>query len=52
VRKAHSENQLSSLEASCYALQTLEANAVDYSPVLHAFTAFVAEQQTFLPSSK
>ena len=52
IRKAHSENQLSSLEASCYALQTLEANAVDYSPVLHAFTAFVAEQQTFLPLSK
>lgn len=52
IRKAHSENQLSSLEASCYALQRLEANAVDYSPVLTAFTAFIAEQQTFLPHQK
>jgi DTW domain-containing protein YfiP len=51
IRKAHSENQLSTLEASCYALQQLEHNAVDYSPVLNAFAAFVAEQQTFLPPS-
>ena len=51
IRKAHSENQLSTLEASCYALQQLEHNAVDYTPVLDAFAAFVAEQQTFLPSS-
>lgn len=51
IRKAHSENQLSTLEASCYALQQLEHNAVDYSPVLNAFGAFVAEQQTFLPLS-
>lgn len=52
IRKAHKKNQLSSLEASCYALQNLEANRVDYSPVLSAFAAFVAEQHTFLPSSK
>jgi len=51
IRKAHSENQLSTLEASCYALQQLERYAVDYSPVLSAFAAFVAEQSTFLPSS-
>ena len=51
IRKAHSENQLSTLEATCYALQQLEHNAVDYTPVLNAFAAFVAEQQTFLPSS-
>ncbi|RYZ82683.1 MAG: DTW domain-containing protein [Moraxellaceae bacterium] len=51
IRKAHSENQLSSLEASCYALQQLEANIVDYSPILGAFADFVAEQLTFLPSS-
>ena len=51
IRKAHSENQLSTLEASCYALRQLEHNAVDYSPVLKAFAAFVAEQLTFLPSS-
>lgn len=51
IRKAHSENQLSSLEASCYALQQLETNTVDYAPVFNAFAAFVAEQQAFLPSS-
>lgn len=51
IRKAHSENQLSTLEASCYALRQLEQNAVDYEPVLNAFAAFVAERQTFLPSS-
>jgi len=51
IRKAHSENQLSTLEASCYALRKLEHNAVDYSPVLNAFAAFVTEQQAFLPSS-
>ncbi|GGY70425.1 DTW domain-containing protein [Cellvibrio zantedeschiae] len=56
IRKAHSENQLSSLEASCYALQKLEAGKVDYSPVLKAFADFVAEQHSFvslfqLPSS-
>lgn len=51
IRKAHSENQLSTLEASCYALQQLEHNSLDYSPVLRAFAAFVAEQQAFLPPS-
>jgi len=50
IRKAHSENQLSTLEASCYALRQLEQNIVDYAPVLNAFAAFVAEQQTFLPT--
>jgi DTW domain-containing protein len=51
IRKAHSENQLSTLEASCYALRQLERNTVDYSPILNAFAAFVAEQQSFLPSA-
>lgn len=49
IRKAHSENQLSTLEASCYALRELEQNAVDYSPVLAAFAAFVAQRQSFQP---
>lgn len=49
IRKAHSENQLSTLEASCYALRQLEQNTVDYEPVLNAFAAFVAEKQSFLP---
>lgn len=49
IRKAHSENQLSTLEASCYALRELEQNAVDYSPVLGAFARFIAQRQSFQP---
>jgi DTW domain-containing protein YfiP len=49
IRKAHSENQLSTLEASCYALWQLEQNLVDYSPIINAFSAFIAEQKTFIP---
>lgn len=51
IRKAHSENQLSTLEASCYALQQLEEQQVDYTPVIESFAAFVADQKTFLPNS-
>jgi DTW domain-containing protein YfiP len=51
IRKAQNENQLSTLEASCYALQKLERGDVNYSPILEAFAAFVAQRQTFLPSS-
>jgi len=50
IRKAHSENQLSTLEASCYALQQLEEGRVDYKPVLQAFAAFIQQQHTFIPS--
>ncbi|RYY75519.1 MAG: DTW domain-containing protein [Gammaproteobacteria bacterium] len=51
IRKAHSQNQLSTLEASCYALQKIEHGAVNYSPILEAFAAFVDQQQAFLPTS-
>lgn len=50
IRKAHNENQLSTLEAACYALQQLENNRVNYMPVLNAFAAFIREQKTFLPT--
>ncbi|WP_323814510.1 tRNA-uridine aminocarboxypropyltransferase [Cellvibrio sp. NN19] len=50
IRKAHSENQLSTLEASCYALQQLEQGAVDYQPLLDAMSHFVAQQSAFVPS--
>lgn len=50
IRKAHSKNQLSTLEASCYALRQLEHNRVDYAPVLTAFAAFIARHNTFIPS--
>ncbi len=50
IRRAHSENQLSTLEASCYALQQLEQGAVDYQPLLDAMSHFVAQQSAFVPS--
>jgi DTW domain-containing protein YfiP len=50
IRKAHSENQLSTLEASCYALQELEQQQVDYTPLLRAMEQFVAQQRTFIPT--
>jgi len=49
IRKAHSENQLSTLEASCYALQQLEQQRVDYAPLLNAMRLFVAQQSAFVP---
>lgn len=49
IRKAHSENQLSTLEASCYALQQLEQHKVDYAPLLTAMSLFVAQQSAFVP---
>ena len=50
IRKAQKDNQLSTLEASCYALQQLENTRVDYAPLLHAFEGFVRQQQAFIPS--
>ncbi len=51
IRKAHSENQLSTLEASCYALQQLEQHSVNYQPVLQAMADFVAQLAAFVPKS-
>lgn len=50
IRKAQGQDQLSSLEASCYALQQLESNQVDYQPLLAAFDRFIARQLAFIPS--
>lgn len=49
IRKAHSENQLSTLEASCYALQQLEQRKLAYAPLFAAMTRFVAQQSSFVP---
>jgi len=51
IRKAHQENQLSTLEASCYALQQLEAQHSNYTHLLAAFTDFVAQQAAFTPAA-
>lgn len=45
IRKAHSPEQLSTLEATCAALAQLEDNAEKYQPLLAAFDRFVAQQK-------
>jgi DTW domain-containing protein len=51
IRKAHNKNQLSTLEASCYALQELEQHRIDYTPILNGFSAFIRQQQRFISPS-
>lgn len=43
IRKVHRPEQLSTLEAACYALMRLEKNAERFQPLLNAFAGFVAE---------
>ncbi|WP_157960378.1 tRNA-uridine aminocarboxypropyltransferase [Marinimicrobium alkaliphilum] len=47
IRKAHQPNQLSTLEASCYALSLLEQGAVDYTPLLDRFEDYMARLAGF-----
>jgi DTW domain-containing protein YfiP len=44
IRKAHSLDQLSTLEATCAALAQFEGHAGNYQPLLAAFNGFVAQQ--------
>jgi DTW domain-containing protein len=44
IRKAHSTDQLSTLEATCLALGQLEGNADRFQPLLDAFDGFIAQQ--------
>lgn len=41
IRKAHTPDQLSTLEAVCYALSQLEGDAERFKPLLDAFDGFV-----------
>jgi DTW domain-containing protein YfiP len=41
IRKAHRPDQLSTLEATCYALGQLEGDAARFQPLLDAFDGFV-----------
>lgn len=43
IRKAHRPDQLSTLEAVCYALMQLEKNSEKYMPLLNAFDGFVEQ---------
>lgn len=51
IRKAHKPGQLSSFEATCYALMQLENDADKYLPLLTAFDGFVAQQQAYRPET-
>jgi DTW domain-containing protein len=51
VRKAHKEGQLSTLEATCAALAQLEGDTAKFTPLLHAFSRFVAQQIARRPDS-
>lgn len=44
IRKAHREDQLSTMEASCFALMRLENNTEKYTPLLEAFDGFISQQ--------
>ncbi|MBP0599895.1 DTW domain-containing protein [Herbaspirillum sp. LeCh32-8] len=44
IRKAHKPEQLSTLEATAYALMQLEKNSEKYRPLMTAFDGFVLQQ--------
>jgi DTW domain-containing protein YfiP len=48
IRKAHRPDQLSTLEATCYALMQLERNEGRYLPLLRAFDGFVGQQLSYV----
>ncbi|MCC7700928.1 DTW domain-containing protein [Janthinobacterium sp. GW460P] len=48
IRKAHAPDQLSTLEATCYALMQLEQDASSFVPLITAFDGFVAQQLSYV----
>lgn len=50
IRQAEQPTQRSTLEATCLALQRLEANLPRYQPLLQAFDGFVAQQAAWCPN--
>lgn len=52
IRKAHKADQLSTYEATCYALMQLENEVEKYLPLLAAFDGFVEQIGSYDPSSK
>jgi len=48
IRKAHRDDQLSTLEATCQALMQMEDDQNKYLPLLNAFDGFVAQQQSYV----
>ena len=47
IRKAHAPDQLSTLEATTYALAQLENDELKYASLIAAFDGFVAQQQGY-----
>lgn len=45
IRKAHAAHQLSTLEATCYALDRLHDGAASFAPLIDAFDGFVSHFQ-------
>lgn len=52
IRKAHKSDQLSTYEATCYALMQLKNEVEKYLPLLAAFDGFVEQIGSYDPSSK
>jgi DTW domain-containing protein YfiP len=50
IRKAHQPGQLSTLEATCFALMRLEPRPEKFHHLLDAFKGFVAQQLAFRPT--
>ncbi|HAT31481.1 MAG TPA: DTW domain-containing protein [Janthinobacterium sp.] len=48
IRKAHAPDQLSTLEATCYALMQLENDTARFQPLIDAFDVFVAQQLRYI----
>lgn len=48
IRKAHLPDQLSTLEATVYALAQLENDAQKFHPLIDAFDGFVAQQASYV----
>ncbi len=51
IRKAHKPDQLSTYEATCYALMQLELETEKYLPLLNAFDGFVEQISNYDPNS-
>jgi DTW domain-containing protein YfiP len=51
IRKAHAPDQLSTLEASVYALMRLDGGEARFAPLLAAFDGFVAQQAGYAQRS-
>jgi DTW domain-containing protein YfiP len=51
IRKAHLPDQLSTLEATAYALAQLEGDAARFDPLIAAFDGFVTQQASYVTRS-